>query len=541
MSLPEPDPVPATTRLQAQFDDAVKDFIDSLDLNPAEAVDMAVEEFGTGADLSGVDRTWPPEDRVAHPVAVAFAAVRAGLDASIVAGCLEPAVVEGLDAVVAAVRAPGDEGARAASVAQAEFAATHVCRLLDALVKHSAADGASLTRVLGVIASLACSSKALRKEIVLEGGAQRLTAALTSSPWCVAGRPGAAAAVRAAEALAKKCEPAKVAFVEIGTPSLADLLVTRLAAPLASSEEGGTDPFAAARSLRRHIAGALAACADADDRDAPGSKAFAHGMKIGKDFGGIAALHAALAEELGAGVADGADGAAATSGDGAVKDDVLLRSLLRCLQKISVNDDLCGAFADLGGLRLTLYALTARGAEDASRRVAASAAGLLGQLLGRDSTESALPNLGYLELVPALAGTYAEHPEVIDPLLRVVSMVCLRLPELAQRCWDAGCVELACEALDQHRDNGPVCRQACQVVRNVAVRSEELRKGCLALAGGHLERRIRAARARHTEARDVGGAALRDLQLEYHGVTEKDDVAAGKLDLGNLDYYYSAL
>lgn len=64
-------------RTQAQFDDAVRDFIESLELEPSEAVQTAVEEFKMqGLDMAGVDTVWPPESRSVSPLSVAVGVVR---------------------------------------------------------------------------------------------------------------------------------------------------------------------------------------------------------------------------------------------------------------------------------------------------------------------------------------------------------------------------------------------------------------------------------------------------------------------------------
>ena len=61
---------------QAEFDNAVKDFMEGLELEGSEAIDMAVEEFEMqGCDLTGLERNLP-QDRTAHPLAEAFTTIR---------------------------------------------------------------------------------------------------------------------------------------------------------------------------------------------------------------------------------------------------------------------------------------------------------------------------------------------------------------------------------------------------------------------------------------------------------------------------------
>lgn len=192
-----------------------------------------------------------------------------------------------------------------------------------------------------------------------------------------------------------------------------------------------------------------------------------------------------------------------------------------------VNDEACERFAKAGGLEEAL----AWAAPGKDPKTALAALRALGQVAGNDGNRAALVRLGYLELVPGLVLGFFEAAGVVEAALRVLGMVLLRNPEAAEAALECGALGAAAEALGGHGGHAGVCRQVCQVVRNAVVRSPGVKEALLRVEG--LETGIRAARMKHGECKDVGGAALRDLGLEYLGETEKTD--------GSLDYYYNAL
>ena len=226
----------------------------------------------------------------------------------------------------------------------------------------------------------------------------------------------------------------------------------------------------------RPIAGALGNVCSNDDAEAAGSRAFALGIKLGKELEMGAAVLAALRKELARAPPASAQGEEEERGAGAdvdvgagdrTRDAGAVAALLRGLQRVSVNDELCERACEAGAL---VDALGCVCDPAAPPRVVAAALQLLGQLAGNDRTRSALVAEGFLESVPGVYARHARDAAVVEPLLRVLGMALLRNPAAAERAFGSGCLESVADALQSHAGTGAVCRQCCQVKHGVVGR-----------------------------------------------------------------------
>lgn len=374
-----------------------------------------------------------------------------------------------------------------------EFAMTHVMNAADKAA--AAGDAPALCQALRAARALMVAAREMQNEFFRESGAKRCVELLGS----MGSRAGVTAALcRAADAATHKFENNKCAFYDQGFVLAAVDVLRR----------GEYDD-----ETCKAIANLLGNTCQNDDVKAPGSRAFAIGVELGSNTDMGEVILGALRRE--------------TAGAG---DEAVVCSLLRCVQRTSVNSDISGKFAEMGGLDDALRGASANGA---TARVLTATFKMLGQVTGNDDIRLQLVSKGLLELVPAVCAAFPSDPKVLEPALRVTGMVLLRNPDAAARAHGAGVLDAAVRAILECPGEAGVCRQVCQVVRNAVVRTPSLRDVLLAAEDGGLEAALRKARIQHADCKDVGGAALRDLGLEYHGDTEKND--------GSLDYYYSAL
>ena len=601
----------------------MNDFIESLDLDPTEAVETAVEEFQMqGLSLAGVDQSWPPGDRVQHPLSMAFATLRE-------ATALEPAVQSALTAIASAftptpvqiqaamdhltalaAKAPAPPPPTAAelaedaedaasapvtaaaapqaaktlapkiskldaskhavsdqvAVAANEFAVTHLLNVLERAGKEQ--DEATYLLSARALTAMLRVEYAFQTDMVREQGLERLLASWTawqasgegknqggvSPPVSLRGEqllPIARAVAGCVAAAIEKHEDSKnVCFdIQFAHELLGWLRPGHLAANDVVSVQ--------------QVAASLGHLCSNDDPKAKGSRSFQNGMKLGKDARVHTPLVARLRLEMDQASATSTTTTTTTSTASSSSTSTIeatMLALMRACQRCAVNDEICGFFAEDGGVTLALEILQTHTAHP--KRVAGACA-LLAQVAANDTVKADVTRGGYLDLFPTLVEAHggirvADDAEdrkdeddadsdvdvgvrsgpspgarALEPAVRLLGMLMLRNPDVARSAHEAGCLVATGQALIAFGDGyAALARQCCQAVRTAVVRDETIKR---ALAGReNLVVAIRSARMLHPQCKDVGAAALRDLGLEYHGDTEKT------LE-GNLDYYYAAL
>jgi ribosomal protein L17 len=95
----------------------------------------------------------------------------------------------------------------------------------------------------------------------------------------------------------------------------------------------------------------------------------------------------------------------------------------------------------------------------------------------------------------------------------IISIICLRSPDHAAKAIEAGAGDLAVQAMKRFPVAAQMQRNACNMIRNIAVRSAENRT--ILLANG-IEKLIRTAKANNETCRAAATDALRDLGLDNY-------------------------
>ncbi|CAG9467154.1 unnamed protein product [Pedinophyceae sp. YPF-701] len=463
---------------QAEFDAAVKDFMDELDLDAAEAIDMAREEFEMqGGDITAVEKNLPSE-RTEHPVTAAFNVVRellAGGDAC------SPKCVEAMAAVTREASAEAiEDKARALVTVHGEFGVQHLLDVAAVAAERKDAEVlAAASRALAAVMSSPDNKKAFQSA---DGGqkVRKIIDDAEKDDWDTV-----AAAATIAEAAATKAEGNKCALYDNGA---VERLVEMIDAHAAVIPETALVPMCGAIGI---------VCVNDDEGNrvvaAPGhpglsaSRAFATGIRLGK------IANPALLRVLQAGAE-------------AERSPKAIAAVKCAVRRVSVNDETVGVFMDAGGIPVALKLLETH---MKSKAVAYHGLAMLRQMAASDTARLAACEAGALELALAACQAHGTASNVVEQALGTVAALLLRNPDGCERAAGCGWPAAVAAAMRSHEGSGPVQRQGCMLVRNLVARNAELRP-VVAEAGA--EGLIRAAMTKYAGAcKDVGSAALRDL------------------------------
>ncbi|CAM6129689.1 unnamed protein product [Calypogeia fissa] len=242
------------------------------------------------------------------------------------------------------------------------------------------------------------------------------------------------------------------------------------------------------------VCDALRSLVTADDERIAVSRAFQNGMLIAKTGAMDTLLEVALQQ---------------------IKSTSVLPSLCIALKNLAVNDEICKSVADKGGLELVMKFITTS-REQNHKIMARSACILLIQLSGSDTNKDAVvQQLGGLPEIVDLISHFSQEASVVQEALTAVAVLTLRSPVNASEAVKSGVVDVTAEMMEKHTGSPGLQRQACQLIRNLAVRNLENRP--IILEKG-LEKLIRQAKANHVICRDAASAALRDLGFDDYNM-----------------------
>ncbi|KAH9317877.1 hypothetical protein KI387_019646 [Taxus chinensis] len=203
----------------------------------------------------------------------------------------------------------------------------------------------------------------------------------------------------------------------------------------------------------------------------------------------------------------------------AVRQDSLvsssLTSLCITLKSVAVNDEICKSIAENGGLDVVFKRID-ESIEQNNKVLAKTSCSLLTQLAGSDANKDAFVLKGGITKIIRLASIYIEDPSVLQETMATIRAVSLRSPANAAKAVEAWAVDLAAEAMQKHPSAHLMQKQACLMIRNLAVRNPENRP--LILEKG-LENLIRIAKANHEGCKDAAISALRDLGLDDYNLS----------------------
>uniref|UniRef100_A0A1J3HX74 Armadillo repeat-containing protein 6 n=2 Tax=Noccaea caerulescens TaxID=107243 RepID=A0A1J3HX74_NOCCA len=182
------------------------------------------------------------------------------------------------------------------------------------------------------------------------------------------------------------------------------------------------------------------------------------------------------------------------------------------LKSIAVNDEICKSIAEAGGIDTLLRCIDDSG-EQGNKTAAKTCCSLLSKLAGSDSNKSTIVEKRGLDKLIKLAQRFSDDPLVIQEVMSIIAIICLRSPDHAASAIEAGAGDLAVQAMKRFPTAAQMQRNACNMIRNIAVRNAENRTLLLAIG---IEKLIRTAKANNETCRESATDALRDLGLDNY-------------------------
>ncbi|CAI5990289.1 unnamed protein product, partial [Closterium sp. NIES-64] len=489
---------------QEAFDALVREAMDEFDMAPAEAVDDAVRTLTMqGADLAGIVAAYSATgQRAQHPAAAAAAQLAGALarwkerhgggeGEGAYSGADFLAVLHALSALSLALSpsqggqaeqqgAGREDSAGAAAGGTGWEEAAVVAGRNEGLPAAVGALGVVLGAVergekggdgqegeeggarveRAVCDALTCTEALLshvpgaRDHFFRLSGPPLLASALPAPPFTSCTLTRVAAAARAARAASMENEVIKEALMDA---ALHVALLNAIRGIMQSKRTADVDSSVAdvaeAGSVMCACCGAVRALVTNDDVRVAASKTFSNARAVA-EAGAVDVL-------LGA--------AAAFSADTAV-----LPSVLAALKAIAVNEDICRSIAALAGVPLVLAHLQAALATRCSPLAAPSAA-LLAQLAGSDANKVLIVETGGIPVLVEAVKVFVDDGAVLQELLACLAAVTLRSPAHAAAAVGAGVLEAAVDAMEGGAATSGSQWQACQLLRNLAVRNPEHR------------------------------------------------------------------
>ncbi|PWA81988.1 Armadillo-like helical [Artemisia annua] len=182
------------------------------------------------------------------------------------------------------------------------------------------------------------------------------------------------------------------------------------------------------------------------------------------------------------------------------------------LKAIAVNDDICRSVAENGGIDSLLICIDDAGVQGNSI-VAKACCSLLSKLAGSDFNKSAIVERGGLNRLITLSSRLADDPSVIQEVMTIICILCLRSPGNATLAIEAGAGDLAIQSMQKFPEAYQLQKNSCLMIRNLVARNPENRT---LLLGNGIEKIIRKAKENHKSCKDAATAALRDLGLDNY-------------------------
>ncbi|KAF3435360.1 hypothetical protein FNV43_RR22449 [Rhamnella rubrinervis] len=217
------------------------------------------------------------------------------------------------------------------------------------------------------------------------------------------------------------------------------------------------------------------------------------------------------------------------------------------LKAVAVNDEICKSIADNGGIDALLQCIDESG-EQGNNTVAKVCCSLLSKLAGSDTNKSAIVEKGGMDRLVKLSTRFSDDPSVLQEIMSVISVLSLRSPENAARAIEAGAGDLAIQAMQKFPAAQQMQKHACLMIRNLVVRNLENRQVfyisishissilpisiflaynfCVThllsyrtlLLNNGVEKHIRKAKQSHESCKDAATDALRDLGLHDYNL-----------------------
>ncbi|CAI9104377.1 OLC1v1003035C1 [Oldenlandia corymbosa var. corymbosa] len=457
---------PKTVRTISQeaFDEMVKENIDDLGMEPAEALEDAIQTLSLqGVDLSGIIKCVPGESSVdENPVIQTLT----GLKRLSSGGELltSDEIVELLERLSELC---GSKGSGNAAIAAKNGGLELVISTLPKLPRNGS--HRSLDLALNTLVSLLYDLQST--EIFKENGGPKMVMNILNDESLDTSILNSGFSVVAAAASGN----------EVLKESFMDLKVDELIIKTLRKHNGRSLPC---------IYDAIRVLLTSDDNRVVASQVFGYARRFAK-VGIVDLLVSTLHEGL--------------SSPCVVSASIALRS-------VAVNDEICRSVADNDGIDAILSCIDDSG-EQGNKTVAKACCSLLSKLAGSDVNKGVIIEKRGVPRLIKLAARFSEDPSVVQEVMSLISVLCLRSPDNASHAVEAGAGDLAMQAMQRYPESDQLQRNACLMIRNLVVRNAENRT---ILLGHGIEKLIRKAKASHKVCKDAATDALRDLGLDNY-------------------------
>ncbi|KAI9124143.1 hypothetical protein K1719_005443 [Acacia pycnantha] len=184
------------------------------------------------------------------------------------------------------------------------------------------------------------------------------------------------------------------------------------------------------------------------------------------------------------------------------------------LKAVAVNDEICKSIAEKGGIDALLRCIDDSG-EQGDKVVARVCCSLLSKLAGSDANKSAIVEKGGMNRLIKLSARFAEDPSVLQEIMSIITVLSLRSPDNAACAVEAGAGDLAIQAMQKFPAAQQLQRNSCLMIRNLVVRNPENRT---ILLNNGVEKYIRKAKQNHDSCKEAATDALRDLGLDDYNL-----------------------
>ncbi|PPR85478.1 hypothetical protein GOBAR_AA35220 [Gossypium barbadense] len=208
------------------------------------------------------------------------------------------------------------------------------------------------------------------------------------------------------------------------------------------------------------------------------------------------------------------------------------------LKAVAVNDEICKSIADAGGIDVLLKCVDDSG-EQRNKTVARTSCSLLSKsctmvpfekgfsivgdvilelralLAGSDSNKSAIVEKGGLDKLIKLSARFSDDPSVLQEVMAIISVLCLRSPDNATRAIEAGAGDLAIQAMQKFPAAQPMQRKVTSNTSLDLLKTDAFVCRTLLLNNG-IDKFIRKAKENHESCKDAATDALRDLGLDNY-------------------------
>ncbi|KAL2460219.1 ARM repeat superfamily protein [Abeliophyllum distichum] len=165
------------------------------------------------------------------------------------------------------------------------------------------------------------------------------------------------------------------------------------------------------------------------------------------------------------------------------------------LKAVAVNDEICRSVAYNGGIDAILHCIDNSGLQG-NNTVARACCSLLSKLAGSDENKSAIVEKQGMDTLIKLSSRFSDDPSVLQEVMYLISILCLRSPENAARAIESGAGDLAIQVMQTFPDLDQLQRNSCLMIRNLVVRNPENRT---LLLGNGIEALLRKAKGNHRE------------------------------------------